>query len=123
MRHGVSVLKSNDAAYEIIDGHELSVAPPSMLDPGAQAGLGQSMGNLQATQAVALRLGDFFGKSDRCRDSRDASSMMPLGSIIMWDLSSVVMPDLKSKGTMDGSTCRRCREASSTDTDVDFPRW
>jgi len=42
-----------------------------MLDPGAQVGLGQSSGNLPAIQAVALRLGDFFGKSDRCREMPD----------------------------------------------------
>src|SRR5579859_1829301 len=31
-----------------------------MSDPGAQAGLDQSSGNLQTIQAVALWLGDFF---------------------------------------------------------------
>ena len=45
---------------------------------------------------------------------------MPFGSIIMLEMSRVVMPDLKSKGTRDGSTCRQVREGSLTEMEVNL---
>jgi hypothetical protein len=109
----VSVLKTNDATCE------MGTSDQKLLHPGEILELRRDWPN-PAVVCKRLR-GQHVGLQTSLAGGADVERRFVDNSIMMLESSRAVMPDLKSKGTRDGSTCKRRREPSSTDTDVNFP--